>query len=71
MRDFGVLVQRPVLNHKDFEIRVHVKSSVAKTVLVKFFLAPKYDSYGSEIPLNKNTENFLQFDVFTYDRTYL
>ncbi|XP_047992356.1 acidic juvenile hormone-suppressible protein 1-like [Leguminivora glycinivorella] len=65
--DVSVLVQVPRLNHKVFQVRVNVKSEVAKTVLVKFFLAPKYDSHGYEIPLHLNTENFFQIDQFTYD----
>ncbi|XP_022823141.1 acidic juvenile hormone-suppressible protein 1-like [Spodoptera litura] len=63
----SVLVQYPRLNHKKFQVRVHVKSEVAKSVLVKFFLAPKYDSHGFEIPLHVNSQNFLQFDEFVYD----
>ncbi|XP_045451550.1 acidic juvenile hormone-suppressible protein 1-like [Melitaea cinxia] len=63
----SVLVQHPQLNHKVFKVKVNVKSDVAKTVLVKFFIAPKYDSNGFEIPLHKNVENFFQFDVFTYE----
>lgn len=65
--EVSVLVQRPQLNHKVFKTRVHVKSDVAKTVVVKFFLAPKYDSKGYEIPLHENTENFFQFDQFVYE----
>ncbi|CAK1586888.1 unnamed protein product [Parnassius mnemosyne] len=65
--DVRVLVQRPQLNHKVFTVRVNVKSDVAKTVAVKFFLAPKYDSKGYEIPLHVNTENFFLFDQFLYD----
>ncbi|KAJ8715022.1 hypothetical protein PYW08_005003 [Mythimna loreyi] len=63
----SVLVQHPRLNHKRFQVRVNVKSEVAKTVLVRFFLAPKYDSHGYEIPLHLNTQNFLQLDEFVYD----
>lgn len=63
----SVLVQHPQLNHKVFKVKVNVKSDVAKPVLVKFFIAPKYDSKGFEIPLHKNVENFFQFDVFTYE----
>ncbi|KAF9416840.1 hypothetical protein HW555_005970 [Spodoptera exigua] len=57
----------PRLNHKKYQVRVHVKSEVAKTVLVKFFLAPKYDSHGYEIPLHVNSHNFLQIDEFVHD----
>ncbi|CAG4955903.1 unnamed protein product [Parnassius apollo] len=65
--DVSVLVQRPQLNHKVFTVRVNVKSDVAKTVAVKFFLAPKYDSKGYEIPLHVNTENFYMLDYFLYE----
>lgn len=63
----NVVVQRPQLNHKVFQVRLNVKSDVATTVVVRFFLAPKYDSYGYEIPLHKNTENFFLLDQFTWD----
>ncbi|KAF9789112.1 hypothetical protein SFRURICE_005714 [Spodoptera frugiperda] len=63
----SVVVQHPRLNHKKYKVRVHVKSEVAKTVLVKFFLAPKYDSHGNEIPLHVNTHNFMQIDEFVHD----
>nr|P22327.1 RecName: Full=Acidic juvenile hormone-suppressible protein 1; Short=AJHSP1; Flags: Precursor [Trichoplusia ni] len=63
----SVLVQHPRLNHKKFQVRVNVKTEVAKTVLVKFFLAPKYDSHGHEIPLHVNSYNFMQLDEFVYD----
>lgn len=66
----SVVVQHPRLNHKPFTVKVHVKSDVAKKAVVKFFLAPKYDSEGFEIPLHLNTENFWQFDEFTYDCKY-
>ncbi|XP_072945095.1 uncharacterized protein [Epargyreus clarus] len=65
--DVRVLVQQPVLNHKPFNIRMHVKSNVAKTVVVRYFLAPKYDSNGVEIPLHLNTDNFFQLDEFVYE----
>ncbi|CAH2043553.1 unnamed protein product, partial [Iphiclides podalirius] len=65
--DISVVVQRPQLNHKTFNVRVNVKNEVAKTVVVKFFLAPKYDSDGYEIPLHVNTENFYLLDQFLYD----
>nr|AAA19801.1 hexamerin [Galleria mellonella] len=63
----SVLVQRTRLNHKVFTVRVNVKSGVAKHVTVRFFLAPKYDSVGNEIPLNVNTQNFLLIDIFNYE----
>lgn len=69
--DVSVLVQHPILNHKPFNIHVHVKSKVAKTVAVKFFLAPKYDSKGVDIPLHENTENFVMFDHFLYNGKFL
>ncbi|XP_038222258.1 uncharacterized protein LOC119839897 [Zerene cesonia] len=64
--DISVLVQRPQLTNKVFTIRVHVKNDVAKKVVVRFFLAPKYDSNGYEIPLHLNTENIFQLDQFVY-----
>ena len=63
----SVLVQRPRLNHKQFQVRVNVVSEVAKSVLVKLFVAPKYDSHGYEIPLHVNSQNFMQIDEFVKD----
>ncbi|XP_041982125.1 acidic juvenile hormone-suppressible protein 1-like [Aricia agestis] len=65
--EVSVLVQRPELVHKHFNIRIHVNNDVARKVLVNVFLAPKYDSAGKEIPLHLNTENFFQLDEFVYD----
>ncbi|KAM3965838.1 acidic juvenile hormone-suppressible protein 1 [Aphomia sociella] len=62
----SVLVQRPRLNHKVFTVRVNVNSDVEKHVIVRFFLAPKYDSYGDEIPLHMNSHNMFLLDVFDY-----
>ncbi|XP_049876502.1 acidic juvenile hormone-suppressible protein 1-like [Pectinophora gossypiella] len=65
--EVSVLVQRPQLNHKVYQVRVNVKSEAAKTVVVRLFLAPKYDSRGYEIPLHQNTENFVLLDQWTHD----
>lgn len=66
----SVLVQYPRLNHKVFTTRVHVNSATAKKVVVKLFMAPKYDSHGHEIPLYENTKNFFIIDHFLYDCEY-
>ncbi|XP_032519279.2 acidic juvenile hormone-suppressible protein 1-like [Danaus plexippus] len=63
----SVLVQRPQLNNKVFKVRVNVKSDVSKKVVVKFFVGPKYDSKGLEIPLQENSQNFFQIDQFIYE----
>ncbi|KAL4709003.1 hypothetical protein ACJJTC_005864 [Scirpophaga incertulas] len=60
----SVVVQIPRLNHKVFSVRVSVKSDAPKQVVVRMFLAPKYDSAGVEIPLHVNSVNFFQFDQF-------
>ncbi|KAL4709054.1 hypothetical protein ACJJTC_005915 [Scirpophaga incertulas] len=62
----SVLVETRRLNHEDFTIKIKVKSHVAKNVNIKFFLAPKYDSAGNEIPLHENSENFFLFDTFIH-----
>nr|AAB86645.1 riboflavin binding hexamerin precursor [Hyalophora cecropia] len=65
----SVLVQYARLNHKKFNIRVQVSSKVTKKVEVKFFLAPKYDSRGFEIPLHANSENFFLLNHFVHELT--
>ncbi|MDK0628329.1 hypothetical protein P5F04_15800 [Clostridium perfringens] len=65
----SVVVQHPRLNHKIFSFRANVHANVAKNVVVRLFLGPKYDSLGREIPLHLNTENFFQIDQFPYSLT--
>lgn len=63
-----VMIKRRRLNHKVFKVTVNADSNVNNvTVLVRFFLAPKYNSEGHEIPLHENYMNFFQFDQFTYN----
>ncbi|GBP31844.1 Acidic juvenile hormone-suppressible protein 1 [Eumeta japonica] len=62
-----VLVERPRLNHKPYKVRVTVNSDISQTVVVRFFLAPKYDGAGHEIPLQKNYLNFMLLDQFKYN----
>ncbi|CAG9788680.1 unnamed protein product [Diatraea saccharalis] len=64
--DQVVLVEHNRLNHKVFSVRVHVNSDAPKNVVVRLFLAPKYDSLGNEIPLEINSQNFFLFDQFLY-----
>lgn len=68
--EVSVLVERVRLNHKKFNVRMNVNSESAKTVIIRSFLGPKYDSLGNEIPLDKNWHQFFLFDVFSFDCEY-
>lgn len=65
------MVERPRLNHKVFKVEMNVACETAKAVVVRFFLAPKYDSHGHELPLHENYENFFQLDQFVTEREYI
>lgn len=53
------------LNHKPAKFLINVKSDKAQTAIVRIFLGPKFDEYGSEIDFMENRKNFIILDLFT------
>nr|CAR85691.1 hemocyanin subunit type 1 precursor [Sinella curviseta] len=65
--DIKARVQR--LNHKPFGIKIIANSAAEKTVTVRLFLAPKYDWYGREVPLDIQRWKFIELDKFAVKLT--
>ncbi|XP_055634348.1 hexamerin-1.1-like [Toxorhynchites rutilus septentrionalis] len=55
------------LNHKPFSYKLSVSSDKATKSVVRVYIGPKYDEYGSQYNLNTNRENFYELDYFIYD----
>uniref|UniRef100_W8BA28 Larval serum protein 1 gamma chain n=1 Tax=Ceratitis capitata TaxID=7213 RepID=W8BA28_CERCA len=55
------------LNHKPFEYEMKVKSEKPQKVVIRTFLGPKFDEYGSIISLEENRKNFIELDEFVYE----
>jgi hypothetical protein len=58
------------LNHKPYTITVHLESSNATRVVIRFFLGPKYNGKHDLLTLNDNRHNFFQLDQFVHDRKF-
>jgi hypothetical protein len=65
--DIHARVQR--LNHKPFGVKITAESASDKIVTVRIFLAPKYDWYGREVPLNTQRWKFIELDKFAVKLT--
>ncbi|XP_073826140.1 larval serum protein 1 beta chain-like [Musca autumnalis] len=50
------------LNHKDFYITFDIESDKEQPVIIRTFLAPKFDEFGRVIPLRENRKNFWEMD---------
>ncbi|ODN00731.1 Hemocyanin A chain [Orchesella cincta] len=60
-------VQR--LNHKPFGVKIVATSAAEKVVTVRIFLAPKYDWFGREVPLDVQRWKFIELDKFAVKLT--
>ncbi|XP_060804780.1 arylphorin-like [Amyelois transitella] len=63
------IVRQPRLNHKPFTVTFDIKSDVASEVVIKLFMAPKYDGEGRLLTLEENYMNFVELDCFTHKLT--
>ncbi|XP_055611934.1 hexamerin-1.1-like [Uranotaenia lowii] len=57
------------LNHKPFTYKMSVVSEKATKAVIRVFIGPKYDEFGSLYRLNENRENFYELDYFVYELT--
>lgn len=64
--DYILLARQKRLNHEKFSITVDVNSENAQKVVIRLYLAPKYDQYGNEYDFEKNRENIVELDQFVY-----
>lgn len=52
------------LNHKPFSYTINVESEVNSETLVRIFLGPKFDEFGSTVNFNEHRKHFVMFDIF-------
>ncbi|XP_050082984.1 hexamerin-1.1-like [Anopheles aquasalis] len=57
------------LNHKPFTYKISLTAEKAGKSVVRVFLGPKYDEYGTPYTLNANRENFYELDYFVQELT--
>ncbi|XP_066992409.2 hexamerin [Anabrus simplex] len=62
-----IRVRQQRLNHKPFTVRVNVNSDKAAKVMVRFYLAPKFDYLGRELTLNQKRKYAVELDRFPYE----
>ncbi|XP_059220721.1 arylphorin subunit A4-like [Stomoxys calcitrans] len=65
--DKTLLARQMRLNHKNFDFDFNIKSDKDHKVVIRTFVAPKYDEFGHVIPLDENRENFFKIDEFYYE----
>lgn len=65
--DYVIKVKQMRLNHKSFTINVDVVSDKQQKVVVRVYMGPKYDQYGSEYTIDENRKNFVEIDQYVYD----
>lgn len=63
--DFRLRVRQPRLNHKPFDVKIHIKSDKEQKVAIKLMLAPKYDEWDRELNLTENRLNMLELHQWT------
>jgi Hemocyanin, copper containing domain/Hemocyanin, ig-like domain len=67
--DFIIKARSTRLNTLPFTYKLTVNTDKAVKGVVRTFLGPKYDSFGSIYHLNDNRENFVLLDHFVYEFT--
>jgi len=55
------------LNHEPFTFNFDLVSDKDARVVIRTFLAPKYDYYGNAYSFVENRDNWVEFDKFVYD----
>ncbi|KAM8703018.1 hypothetical protein ACLKA7_005375 [Drosophila subpalustris] len=65
--DKSLYARQMRLNHKPFSYTYTVESQKAEKVVIRAFIAPKFDEFGRVISLLENRMNFMEIDEFIYD----
>lgn len=60
--DYSVRVQQIRLNHKPFNVKIHIKSDREQKVGIKMYMSPKYDEWGRPLNLTENRRNMMELD---------
>nr|CAR85701.1 hemocyanin subunit type 1 precursor [Periplaneta americana] len=64
LQDVDIKARVRRLNHKPFSVQVTVNSERDAMAVVRIFLAPKYDWFGQEIPINEKRLYMIEIDKF-------
>lgn len=65
--DFVIKARTTRLNTVPFTYKLYVTSDKAQKGVVRTYIGPKYDQYGSVYHIDDNKENFVLLDVFLYE----
>jgi hypothetical protein len=65
--DFVIYARTTRLNTVPFTYKLTVTSDKAVKGVVRAYLGPKYDNFGSVYHVNDNRENFVLLDTFAYE----
>lgn len=60
-------VEVPRLNHVPFNVHMKVNSNKDQKAVMMMFVGPKYDSYGNELNIKENRNNFWELDRWLVD----
>ena len=64
--DKTLLARQMRLNHKPFDFEFKIESDKEQKVVIRAYLAPKFDEFGRVISLTENRQNFMEIDSFMY-----
>ncbi|CAG9773759.1 unnamed protein product [Ceutorhynchus assimilis] len=63
---FMINVKQRRLNYMPFKVAMDIESDKDAEVIIKAFIAPKYDQYGRYINITENRWNFFMLNIFPY-----
>lgn len=63
--DFHVRARQTRLNHKPFNVKIHIKSDKEQKVSIKLYMSPKFDEWGRTLNLTENRRNMMELDRWT------
>ncbi|EDV94998.1 larval serum protein 1 beta chain [Drosophila grimshawi] len=65
--DKSLYARQMRLNHRPFSYTYTVESDKDEKVVIRAFIGPKFDEFGSVISLAENRMNFMKIDEFYYE----
>lgn len=61
---FRIRARQLRLNHKPFDVKMYVKSDKDQKVIMKLYMAPKYDEWDRELNLTENRRNMIEMNTW-------
>lgn len=65
--NFSIRARQLRLNHKPFNVKMYVKSDQNQKVVMKLYMAPKYDEWDRELNLTENRRNMIELDTWIHE----